>query len=201
MVSLTKNEAGTVNFLIRNFSQKYNINQLSRELKLSPRGIFKILKKLESKNYLISTKNGNNMFYDINFNSEEAMDMCKFVLAEEKQTPFIKVKIDDLKELKKIVDLAILFGSVLTKEKEANDVDVILVFNEKKFSEVERGIQKINLIAYKKLHAVYQTKKDFIENIKRKDKVIISAIKTGIIVWGRDLFMEALKHGRDGTYS
>ena len=35
---------------------------------------------------------------------------------------------------------------------------------------------------------------NFVDNIKKRDKVILSAIKTGIILWGRDLFLEAIKN-------
>ena len=87
-----------------------------------------------------------------------------------------------------MVRIAILFGSILTKEKEANDIDIILVFDEKQFVEVEKKLKEINNLTNKKFHAIYQTKKDFINNIRKKDKVIISGIKTGIVLLGRDLY-------------
>jgi len=118
-------------------------------------------------------------------------------LADEKQSPYIRVQINELKKLKELVKIAILFGSVLTKEKEANDIDVLLVFDEKNFSEVENKIKEINSLTNKKFHAIYQTPKDFLENIKKKDKVIISGIKTGLVLWGRDLFLEALRNGQN----
>ena len=194
MVSLTENEAKAIDFLIRNFSQEYNINQLSRELKLSPGGIFKILKKLEKQNYLVSDKQGNNIFYKINYKSEETIDTCKFVLSKGKTTPFIRVQIDDLGKLKQLTKIAIIFGSILTKDKEANDVDIVLIFKEKEFSKIEKALEEINSIKHKKIHAIYQTEKDFADNIRKKDKVILSAIKTGIVLWGRDLFLEAIKN-------
>lgn len=197
MVSLTENEARTIDFLIRNFSQKYNINQLSRELKLSPRGIFKILKKLESLKYLISNREGNNIFYKINYEYEEAIDACKFVLTGKKTSAFIRVQINDLEKLKRITKLAILFGSVLTKEKEAKDIDIILVFDQKQFLKIEKTLEEINSINPKKFHAIYQTENDFINNIKKEDKVIISGIKTGLVLWGRDFFLGALKNDQN----
>lgn len=197
MVSLTENEARAIDFLIRNFSQDYNINQLSRELKLSPRGIFKILKKLESENYLISKKQGNNLFYHINYESEEALDACKFVLSERKAIPFIKVQINDLIKLRKLTKIAVLFGSALTKDKEAKDIDVVVVFKEKEFSKVEKAIGEINSIKHKKIHAIYQTEEDLADNIRKRDKILLSAIKTGIVLWGRDSFLEAIKNGKD----
>ncbi len=197
MVSLTENEARAIDFLIRNFSQDYNINQLSRELKLSPRGIFKILKKLESENYLISKKQGNNIFYKINYESEEALEVCKFVLSERKASPFIKVQVNDLQKLRGLTKIAIIFGSALTKDKEANDIDAVIVFKEREFSKVEKTLEEVNSIKHKKIHAIYQTEEDLADNIRKGDKVLLSAIKTGMVLWGRDSFLEAIKNGKD----
>ena len=101
MVSLTENESRILDFLIRNFSQNYNINQLSRELKISPGGTYKILKKLEKQTFLIQEKRGNNIFYNINYQSEEALEACKFALIEKRTTPYIRTWIKDLQSLKK----------------------------------------------------------------------------------------------------
>jgi predicted nucleotidyltransferase len=197
MVSLTNNEARVIDFLIRNFTNKCNINQLSRELSLSPRGTFKILKKLESLNYLVSSKEGNNVFYSINYDLENTLDLCKFVLAGDKPSAYVRVQINEIKKLKELVTSAILFGSVLTKENKANDIDVILVFDEKNFSKIEKTLADMNILSVKKFHAIYQTEKDFMNNIRKQDKVILSGIKTGIVLWGKGLFLESIKNGQN----
>jgi hypothetical protein len=71
-----------------------------------------------------------------------------------------------------------------------------MVFEEKQFSKIEKKLADINLLASKKFHAVYQTEKDFMDNIKKKDKIIISGIKSGLVLWGKDLFLEAIKNGQ-----
>ena len=197
MVSLTKNEARTINFLIRNFSENYNINQLSRELKISPRGIFKILKKLEEQRYLISNKQGNNIFYKINYDSEEALDVCKFALIDKETTPYIKVVIKDIEGLKSKTDLAILFGSILKKGKEARDIDLLIVFDKKNLKRIEKIIDNVNKIRTKKIHSIYQTKEDLAKNIKDKDAAILDEIKTGIVLWRRSLLVELIKNAQN----
>ncbi|MBU2496602.1 MAG: hypothetical protein KJ767_00905 [Nanoarchaeota archaeon] len=196
MVSLTQNEARTMEFLIRNFFQTFNINQLSRQLRISPAGIFKILKKLEKQNFLTEQKLGNNIFYKINYESYEALDACKFALTEKKTTPYLNVWIKDLEELKQKTELAILFGSVLDKGRQARDIDILLVFSKKDLKEVENLIDKLDKIKPKKIHAVYQTKEDLIKNIKKQDKTILEEIRTGIILWGREVLVEAIKDGQ-----
>ena len=196
MVSLTENEARAIEFLIRNFSKNYNINQLAKELHLSPGGMFKILKKLKKQNFLTERKIGNNLIYKINYNSQDSLDACKFALTEEKKTPYLRVWINDLERLKKKTEMAILFGSVLHKEKDARDIDVLLVFKEKNFKDVENLINEIDKISTKKIHAIYQTKEDLIENIKKQDKAILEEIKTGSILWGKEILLEAIKYGQ-----
>ena len=197
MVSLTTNEARTMDFLIRNFSKNYNINQSAKKLNISPGGMFKILKKLKKQNFLTEKKLGNNIFYKINYQSYESLDACKFALTEKKETPYIKVWINDLDVLKKKADLAILFGSVLEKGREARDIDLLLVFNKRNLEDIENLIISINKIKPKKIHAIYQTKEDLIKNLKKKDKAILEEIRIGIILWGREVLVEAIKDGQD----
>lgn len=197
MVSLTENEARTIEFLIRNFSREYNINQLAKELGISPGGMFKILKKLERQKFLTEKKLANSIFYKINYNSQDALDACTFALTEKKTTPYIKVWMKDLEKLKSKTELAILFGSVLKKDREAKDIDILLVFDKKNLGDIENLVDSINRIKSKKIHAVYQTGEDLVKNIKKQDKAILEEIRTGIILWGRDFLVEAIKNGQD----
>ena len=197
MVAITKNEAKVVNFLLRNFSRDYNINQLAKEVKLSPRGAFKILKKLESNSILNSQKIGNNLIYKINFENDVSLDVCQFVLTEKETTPYIQTWINDLQSLREITKMAVLFGSILTKEKQANDVDILLVFPKENLAQVQEQIKKINQIKSKKNHAIVQTKEDLLNNVKKRDSALLEEIRTGMILWGRNILVEAIKHGQD----
>jgi len=196
MVSLTENEARTIEFLIRNFFRDCNINQLAKELNVSPGGMFKILRKLGKQGFLTEKRMGNNVFYNINYQSQDALDACKFALTEKKTTPYIRAWIKDLESLKPETELAILFGSILKKDKGARDTDVLLVFEKKSLRDVEKRISEINRVKSKKIHAVYQTKNDLTRNIKKRDRAILEEIRTGIVLWGRDFLVEAIKHGQ-----
>jgi len=194
MVSITENESRTVEFLTRNFSKNYNINRLAKELGISPGGMYKILKKLEKLGLLIENKLGNNSFYKINFASQDAVDACRFALTGKNLSPYARVWAKDLEALKEKTYLAVLFGSLLTKDKEARDVDVLLVFGKKNFGAVNGLIEKINRLKPKKIHAVYQTKEDFLKNLKNSDPAILEEVRTGVILWGRDFLVEAIKN-------
>ncbi len=195
MVSLTENEAKTLDFLIRNFSIEYNINRLANALGISPGGMFKILRKLEKQGFLTEKKAGNNIFYKINFSSSDALDACKFAMAEKSLTPYVRVWVKDLEPVTEQAHIAILFGSVLKKGREAGDIDILLVFDKKRLKNVEEAIEKLNRIKPKKVHAIYQTMEDLTENIKKRDNAIMGEIRTGVILKGRDFLVEAIKHG------
>jgi hypothetical protein len=53
-------------------------------------------------------------------------------------------------------------------------------------------IEEINKMNLKRLHPIYQTKEDFIKNIKKGDKVLIDAIR-GIVVFGEDMIIKLLQ--------
>jgi len=197
MVAITTNEVRVINLLLRTFTRNYNINQIAKELKLSPRGAFKILKKLENNKILSSQKIGNNSIYKINFKSETTADFCQLVLIETETTPYLRTWINDLQSLKEWAEMALLFGSILTKEKQAGDVDLLLVFRPESLSAVQEQIKKINQIKSKKIHLIVQTKEDLFNNIKNKDSALLEEIKTGLILWGRNILVEAIKHGQN----
>lgn len=193
MVSITKNEARVINLILRDFIRDYNINQIAKELKLSPRGAYKILKKLENNEMVLPKKIGNNIIYKLNFKNSTTASLCQFVLTEKETTPYLKVLINDLQQLRQFTDTVVLFGSVLAKEKHANDIDVLLVFEKNNLEKVQAEIERINRIKPKKIHAIMQTKKDLINNLKNKDFALLEEIKTGIVLWGENVLFEAIK--------
>ena len=197
MVSLTKNEAKAIEFLLRNFSKQYSINRLAKELEISPGGMFKILKKLEARGLVKRKDLANSAFYSINYSSENALDACAFALSEKKTAPYTRMWISELEKLKDITYLAILFGSLLAKGREAGDVDALLIFDRKRIKEIDKAIDDLNMIKSKKIHAIYQTRDEFVKNIKNLDKAILEEIRAGIVLWGRDFLVEAIKDGQD----
>ena len=86
----------------------------------------------------------------------------------------------------------VLFGSVLTKGREANDIDALIIIDEKHLNKVEKEIEDINKLMPKRIHPVFQTEKDLKNNIIKQDKVILNAIK-GVLVFGEDVLVRAIE--------
>lgn len=189
MDDITKAEMSVVLTLVKSPEVLYNANNLSKVVGITPMGCLKILKRLEQDSIVKVRIIGNAKIYKINTEESYTKKYVSLVLAREAKKALSHVR-RWLYELKKIkhADIIVLFGSVLRKEN-PQDIDVLLVTDKKRFSKLQEEIKIINSTNIKKIHPMYQTKRDIIQNIKRRDKPLLSAIK-GIIVSGEEKFIE-----------
>ena len=172
---------------------EYNANNIAKLIRISSMGALKIAKNLEKDGVLSSRKIGRSSIYKVNLNNDYAKQYVKFLLKKEaeKSSPYIKRWIRELEKIK-IANAIILFGSVLKKEKNAGDIDALIITNQKNFEKVKKEVENINLLNDKKIHPVYQTKEDLEKNIREGNKIILNAIK-GIIVSGEENIIEELQ--------
>jgi predicted nucleotidyltransferase len=161
---------------------------------MSAMGALKIARRLEKEHILDSKQLGKAIFYKLTFNNEYTKQYLSFLLKREAETaqPYIKRWITEIRKIKN-ADITILFGSVLRKQKEANDIDVVYITDQKRFEVIKKEIETINTMNPKKIHPIYQTRKDFSQNIKKGDKIILDALK-GIIVYGEDMLIKVMQH-------
>src|SRR3989344_2627391 len=192
MSEITSNEMLFVLTIFKSPEIQFNANSIAKLIGVSSMGALKIAKKLEKENILLPKRLGKAVFYRLNFNNEYALQYLKFLLKREVEQAdsYVKFWVNEIKKIKS-ADCAILFGSVLRKQKEAKDIDVLFITNKKKFSLLKKEIEEINMLNVKKIHPLYQTKGDLINNIKKNDKVILNAIK-GLIVFVEDLLMSVI---------
>jgi len=186
-----------MDFLIRNFQERNSVNEIGKRLELSPMGAYKILKKLEKINAVVPEKIGNALYYKPNLNEEIGAKLSELVLIQNNLSPYAQIQAEDLNPLKDSTLCCVLFGSVLTKGKEANDIDILVILEKKDFSRVSKELSKIKSLKPKKIHELMQTKEDLLKNIQKGDKVILDIIKTGKILWGAEIIVEAIKNGSD----
>ena len=156
-------------------------------------GALKILKRLEKEGILISKAAGKANFYKINLENDYAKEYVKFILRREAEhtSPYIKRWLNELRKLKS-ADIAIIFGSVLNKTSDANDIDVLFVTRQDKFESLKKEINELNKINEKNIHPIYQSVKDLEDNITKRDKIILNALK-GIVVFGEEKLIRLIK--------
>lgn len=193
MVHISENELKTLNFLIRHFTEKYSINQLAKKLGITPKGLHKLLKRLEENNIVKPEKLANAVFYKINFASDLARKSAELSLFENIKLPYARVQAKDLDSLREFVLAAVLFGSVLKKGDKAGDIDVLLVFEKKNYQKVKKEVDEIQKIKPKHIQIVMQTPKDLINNLKKPDKVLLEILRTGKVLWGCEVIVSSIK--------
>jgi len=192
MKDITTKEMELALAIFKSPEQEQNASSISKTLGMSRMGAMKIMKKLEKQEILESRQMGKAAFYKIS-KSDYAIDYLTFMLKREAEqsSPYLKRWISEIKKIKN-ADIAILFGSVLVKESKANDIDVLFVTEQRKFTNLIKEIEEIDRLNEKKLHPIYQTEGDLEDNLKKKDKVLLNAIK-GIVIIGQKELVEALR--------
>ena len=193
MQTITKNEMRAILIIFKDIDGHYNANNLSKKIGLSSMGTLKILKRLEVQNILKSTMFGKAVFYKVNLDNDYARNYMEFLLKKEAEDAAPRIK-RWVRELRNVRDakIGILFGSVLTEEK-FNDVDLLVVLEQSQNRGFNKSIGEINKINIKRIHAVKQTKEDLKLNLGKKDEVVFSIIKNGIVLFGYDEIVEVIK--------
>ena len=186
MRDITQNEMNVLLTLFKDFDTGYNANSLSKKIGLTSMGALKILKNLEKEGLLKSTQLGKAVFYKLNF-SKYTKAYLNFLLQKEAEQslPRIKRWVKELRRFQKTANIGVLFGSVLKKET-FKDIDLLLVLEQSQIRDVNKLVAELNKVNIKKLHLVKQAKKDLESNLKKKDKVILSIVKNGIVLFGYD---------------
>ena len=196
MESMTANEMRSLIRILKEPAADYNARSLGMEEGITPMGALKILKKMGAKNLLRSKKYGKAVYYKPNLGEEYPEKFFEFLLRKEAEesAPRTKRWVREIRKLSGKAEAAILFGSVLGKG-EYNDVDVLLVLSPGREKEVEKGIAEIDALSEKKVHAIWQTKEDLSANIAKRDKVVLSALKGGVVAFGYEKVIEAIRDG------
>jgi len=193
-IMITNNEKKVLKMLLYAFEKSYSINKIARDCDLAPNGALKILRKFEKEGILEFENIGNIKSYQLNFENEKTKNILKLALIPE-ITGRIKFRAEDLSPLRKLASVGIIFGSYTNMKKEPNDIDLFLIISNNEFNNYKKETSQIYKTIPIKVHDVIQTKKDVIENLRKKDEVIIEILKTGIILWGYDEIINIIENG------
>jgi len=172
--------------------QDYSINQIAKKCSLAPNGAYKILKKFEKEGILKFNKIANIISYELNFDNEKTKSILELTLIPGLEGR-IKFRLDDLKELKKITQICIMFGSYINPKKEPNDLDILFIIDKKHYKYYKELSERLFKTIPVKVHDVLQTEEDFKKNLAKKDKVLMDILNTGIILWGQDKIIDLIE--------
>ena len=188
MRPLTEKEREILLLLVKDFTTEYNARSLSAKVNLSPRGALKALKILEQRGLVKSRRLGNALICTPLF-GEHGRRLCALLLFEEAQEKAARW-VKEFEGFTKACAL-VLFGSVL-RTKDHNDIDLMIVVEEKYYKSVVKLVDEKNKILLKHIHPVWQTPDDFGKNLRKPDKVVLDVMRTGIVLKGQETIVEAL---------
>lgn len=180
----TSKEQEIIKTLFKDFLTAYNSRNISQAVKMSHAGAFKILKKLEKEDNVKAKRIGKAIIYSLNFDNPITQRKIEMALTIEAQSH--KRWIEEFKGLEDAAQFIVLFGSILTNEKTARDIDLLVVAQSNNSDKINKIIEKRNKILNKKIHLILQSPEDFKKDIDSKNKVIIEVIKKGIFLFGQE---------------
>ena len=192
MISLTKKEREILLILFKDFANFYNANSISKIIKTSHVGAQKIFKRLLNENLVISKTIGKSITYKLNFNENYVSQLIAFLLADEANN-FKRWK-EEFIGLFAEGRIIILFGSTVKDYAHANDIDVMIVIENKEIKEINNILKEKEEILPKRIHAIKLTSQDLSNNIKNKNKAIIDLVKNGIVLYGQEEYVEIVKN-------
>jgi len=195
---MEKNKTNTeiLKVLLKQFTIKWTITSLAKELNISRVGVWKVLKKLEAERLVLLSPvgEGKTSIFNINLNWENPVleKNLSLILTED---AFKNQKwLNNFKELEGKLDFLILYGSIIHSPKEANDIDILgVVSNKNNFLSIEEIIKKIQKTQIKKIHSENFTQIEFKEEIRKPNKIFIDAIKKGVVIFGQEKFIKFIK--------
>ena len=170
--------------------------QLAEQLKISRQAVWKLLKKLIEEEIIISRQldNKQKSVKIISLNSKNQLLKKTLSLILTKEAMENERWIQNFAGLEKLTDFVLLFGSILTNPKQANDIDLLIIPKKKNFKKVEKEILEIQKVQPKKIHVIQLTNKEFYQEIKNKNKAYSDAMKKGIVLFGQDNFIKQMEN-------
>ena len=191
MPPLSIKERDVLLLLFADYSKDYNASSLSKKVGITSRGALKIVKKLREQEMVISRKYGKAIFYKVDLNNTYARQRVIVALME-KAREKAKRWLFEFEKLGALAEIVIIFGSAIRNYEKANDIDLVLVYQQKEEMAIQKEIEFHSRISLKPIHLVRQSPKDFIHNLKKPDPVLLNALKSGCVLKGYEEIVEAV---------
>jgi len=181
--------------ILKDFSSTHTITILAKELGLSRVGIWKVLQKLDDNKYIllktIGTGKTSASVITLNWENPILKKTLSLYLTEEA----LKQRLWQVNfaNLEKLVDFAVLYGSILHFSQEARDIDILGIIPKKNFVKIPIIIDKVQKTQSKKIHSINFTENEFKAELQKPNKAFIGAVKKGIVLFGQEKFVEFMR--------
>ncbi|MFH1182408.1 MAG: hypothetical protein V1702_05600 [Candidatus Woesearchaeota archaeon] len=194
-MEISENGKRALKILFSDFLTSYNAYSIRKKLRISQVGSLKLLRSLNDKGLVTSQKMGNAIFYKPNLSNGYVLKLLELIYSDYSSfSSFVKGWIYDLQPLSQDTKAIFLFGSILTKEKAAGDVDVCFILKSPQdYSKLQRKVNELNKKNRLNIHPLFLTEGSFREKLKEKEAPLIDLVKMCVVVYGQELFVGVLK--------
>jgi len=196
MVALTDKEREALLILFKDFTAYHNANSISKTLGTSRVGALMLFRRLEAEGLLTSQRIGKSIVYKLRLDDDYVKKLIAFLLADEANN-FKRWK-EEFRELFRKGRIVMLFGSVLRNYDKANDIDLLVASAKSEKEEIDKALGKKADILPKRLHTIQLTASELERNIRRKEAAALDIVKTGVVLYGQDEYVEVLKNVTSG---
>lgn len=182
--------------LLKDFLREYTLTAITQNIGMTRSGTWKVLKKLENQGFIVLTAigEGKTSAYKISLNWNNLLIKSTLITLLTKEALNYERWRDNFKKLEKHTLFTVLFGSILHSQKQANDIDILVVVEEgKNFKAVDSIIVEAQQVQIKKIHSIDLTKNELKTELKNGNKAYIEALKKGIVLFGQENFISFIK--------
>ncbi len=191
---LTLNERKVLRLLATTIGKSASMNDIGKQCGITSGGAHKILTKLDREGVIKATFIGNLKVYKLDFEHEKTASVLELAFIQDSFEGRVKMRVNDLQNMKQVTKAGVLFGSYITTKKEPSDLDVLFVLERKNFEEYKKILNRIQDIVPIKIQDVVQTEEDLRQNLKKNDAIITAALRDGIVLWGFDMLVQVIKN-------
>ncbi len=192
-IQFTQIELQITSYLFKHYKEKYNARQLARILNINHAHANKLCNLLALKNLLKKEDIGSSIYFSFNYGHPLALKFMSYVLSlDEMLFPkWLLVVLHSLKKFKGAIILGAVFGSSI-KNTSFNDVDVLLVYDNKKVKQIKQikdEIRKSQLIE-QPIRYVDITEKDIFLN--KENKVFYNVLSDNLLFYNAEKYVEVI---------
>lgn len=189
-------EQKMLGIIFRQVSSVPTITELAKEAGMSRVGVWKALKKLETKSLISVTSIGSGKTSaktaKLNYENPLAEKMLALALAEEAQEK--RKWLVNFKEIGDKADFLLIYGSILNSPEKANDIDLLaVVSNKDNFKAIDEYAQRAQKTILKKIHLISLTPAELRQELEKPNQAFIDAIRKGIVLFGQEKFIKLVK--------
>ena len=152
-----------------------------------------MLKRFEEEQLTTAKKFSHSTIHKPRLEEEYTRQLITFLLADEANNH--KRWKEEFKDLNHDGRIIMIYGSILHNYQKAADIDIMIATNDNDNpTKIKEDIRKIEQQLPKKIHPIILTKEDLLLNIQQEQEAIVNIIKTAIVLYGQNDYVEVIKH-------